>query len=88
MKTTIDKAGRLVIPAEIRRKARLSPGVELDVLLDDNGIRLVRNVERPRVERKGGRPLIVLPSTVKPLSTEEVSNLVRDERDRQAGKQE
>ena len=31
MKTTIDAAGRLVIPKQIRREAGLEPGVVLDV---------------------------------------------------------
>jgi AbrB family looped-hinge helix DNA binding protein len=31
MKTTIDRAGRLVIPKEIRRQAGLRPGMPLEV---------------------------------------------------------
>ena len=53
MKTTIDKAGRVVIPAPIRAQAGLSPGTELEVVLDEGSIRLVRNVPGPRLERVG-----------------------------------
>lgn len=31
MKTTIDTAGRLVIPKELRREAGLQPGTELEI---------------------------------------------------------
>ena len=31
MKTTIDAAGRLVIPKELRQEAGLQPGTELDI---------------------------------------------------------
>jgi bifunctional DNA-binding transcriptional regulator/antitoxin component of YhaV-PrlF toxin-antitoxin module len=32
MKTAMDRAGRLVIPKEIRREAKLAPGVPLEAL--------------------------------------------------------
>jgi len=35
MRTTIDKAGRVVIPAAVRARAGLRPGTSLDVLVDD-----------------------------------------------------
>ena len=37
MKTTIDKAGRVVIPAIIRERAGLAPGVEIDVRVSEGG---------------------------------------------------
>ena len=42
MRTTIDKAGRVVIPVAIRERAGLSPGAELEVTNDELGIRLER----------------------------------------------
>jgi AbrB family looped-hinge helix DNA binding protein len=47
MKTTIDKAGRVVIPAAIRDRAGLKPGTELDVIMDDIAIHLVRAGPEP-----------------------------------------
>ncbi|MBM3221230.1 MAG: AbrB/MazE/SpoVT family DNA-binding domain-containing protein [Candidatus Rokubacteria bacterium] len=38
MKTTIDKAGRVVIPASVRAKVGLRPGTEVDVLVEDGTI--------------------------------------------------
>ena len=55
MKATIDKAGRLVIPAKIRSRAGLVPGTEVDVLLDEGSVRLVRLVPGPEMVRVGGR---------------------------------
>ena len=55
MKTTIDKAGRVVIPARLRERAGLAPGTELDVRLEDGSILLVRHVPRPKLVRVKGR---------------------------------
>lgn len=40
MKTTIDSAGRLVIPKEIRRQAGLRPGMPLEVRWQDGRIEI------------------------------------------------
>jgi AbrB family looped-hinge helix DNA binding protein len=37
MKTTIDKAGRLVIPKRLRDRAGITAGAELDVRLNEDG---------------------------------------------------
>lgn len=55
MKTTIDKAGRVVIPAPIRARAGLSAGTVLEVEADDVGVRLVRKTPGPKLVRAGGR---------------------------------
>jgi AbrB family looped-hinge helix DNA binding protein len=55
MKTTIDKAGRVVIPAAIREKTGLAAGTELEVIVDDVSIRLVRVSAPPVLVRRGKR---------------------------------
>lgn len=40
MKTTIDIAGRLVIPKDIRKKAGLTPGMSLDIRWRDGHIEI------------------------------------------------
>jgi AbrB family looped-hinge helix DNA binding protein len=55
MRTTIDKAGRVVIPAAIRERAGLAAGTELEISLDDQGVRLERVAARPRLVRVGKR---------------------------------
>ncbi len=80
MKTTIDKAGRVVIPAAIRSRAGLKPGTELEVSLDDYTVRLERAVPQPKRVRRGRR-WIIRPS-VKPQEAIDVADLVDEERNR------
>ncbi|PYR63228.1 MAG: hypothetical protein DMF91_04070 [Acidobacteria bacterium] len=82
MTTTIDKAGRVVIPAPIRDRAALRPGTELEVTFDDSGIHLQRIAPRPRL-MKIGRRLVARPTA--PVETRpnmDVGALVEEERNR------
>ena len=82
MRTTIDKAGRLVIPAQLRQRAGLSAGAEVELIADDLGIRLTRVAPGPRLIRIGGR-LVARPTA--PTATRpsiDVAALVEDERNR------
>ncbi len=40
MRTTVDSAGRIVIPKSLREQAGLLPGVELRIELDGSGIHI------------------------------------------------
>ena len=82
MKTTIDKAGRVVIPAVIRARAGLSPGTEIDVSIEDGSVRLARRVPGPKLVRVGKR--LVARPTVAPVKLPQVdfSTLVAEERAR------
>ncbi len=82
MKTTIDKAGRLVIPAAVREKLDLKPGTVLEVLVEDFAVRLVRAVPGPKIVRVGNR--IVARPTAKPKdrSKIDVARLIEEERNR------
>jgi len=55
MRTTIDKAGRLVIPAAIRERAGFAPGSELEIVEDEHGIRIARVAPAPRLVKVGRR---------------------------------
>lgn len=55
MRTTIDKAGRLVIPAAVRDRAGLTPGTTIEISVDDAGVRLERVAPGPRLVRVGKR---------------------------------
>jgi AbrB family looped-hinge helix DNA binding protein len=82
MKTTIDKAGRVVIPALIRARAGLRPGTELEVVLDDVSVRLLRKVPGPRLVRVGRR-LVARPTVrQRDLPAVDVAALVEEERNR------
>jgi AbrB family looped-hinge helix DNA binding protein len=82
MRTTIDKAGRVVIPAAVRARAGLRPGTSLEVLVDDVSVRLVRRVPPPKLVRVG-RGLVARPTAAaKDLPDVDVAALIEEERNR------
>ena len=82
MKTTIDKAGRVVIPAQIRERAGFKPGTELEVVLDDVPVRLIRRVPGPKLVRVDKR-LVARPSVpTARLPRLDLADLIERERDR------
>lgn len=85
MMTTIDKAGRVVIPAELRKRLGLTAGTELEMVVDGFAIRLVRSVPGPEIVRRGER-LVVRPRLAKGARTEvDVAQLIEEERERWPG---
>jgi AbrB family looped-hinge helix DNA binding protein len=82
MRTTIDKAGRVVIPAAIRERAGLTAGAELEIIEDDLGVRLERVAAGPRLVRVGRR--LVARPTASPDSRPavDVAALIEEERSR------
>ncbi|MDA4894389.1 MULTISPECIES: AbrB/MazE/SpoVT family DNA-binding domain-containing protein [Microbacterium] len=52
MKTTMDKAGRIVIPAQIRERLGMVPG-PVDMVIDGNGIRIEIETHDNLVEKDG-----------------------------------
>ncbi|MCP4661564.1 MAG: AbrB/MazE/SpoVT family DNA-binding domain-containing protein [bacterium] len=82
MRTTIDKAGRVVIPVTIRKQAGLTPGTELEVTLDSFSVRLARAAPGPKIVRVGNR-LVARPTVpVEKLPRIDVAGLVEEERNR------
>jgi AbrB family looped-hinge helix DNA binding protein len=82
MRSTIDKAGRVVIPAAIRERAGLTSGAELEITADDLGIRIERVAPAPRLV-KIGRRLVARPTAhheARPAI--DVAALVEEERNR------
>ena len=78
MVTTMDSAGRLVIPSEIRREAALEPGVPLDVRCRDGVIEIEPQPLAVSLERKG-RLLVAAPAVkVARLRTATVERTRRD----------
>jgi len=74
MKTTVDRAGRLVIPEEIRRESGIEPGMPLDVRWDNGKIAITPASLPVKLERKG-RLLVAVPTKDTPrLTTATVSH--------------
>ena len=74
MKTTIDKYGRIVIPQSIRKQLGLSPGVEID-LIEENDVLIGKPVQ------KGGELILkegVMVYTGTPL--EDIEHVIDKER--------
>ena len=82
MKTTIDKAGRVVIPAAIRERAGFDAGTTLEITVDEVGVRLQRHAPGPRLVRVAGR--LVARPVVEPDARPavDVAALIEEERNR------
>ena len=71
-----------MIPASLRERAGLTPGSELEVSLDELGIRLERVAPRPRLV-KVGRRLVARPtSPVDARTVVDVAAIMEEERNR------
>jgi AbrB family looped-hinge helix DNA binding protein len=71
MRTTIDKAGRLVIPKALRDRLGLRPG-EVEVVADGAALRIEPVVSAELVERDGR---LVIPASGSLLTDEDVRAL-------------
>jgi AbrB family looped-hinge helix DNA binding protein len=82
MRSTIDKAGRVVIPASLRDRAGLTPGTALEITADETGIRIERVAPGPKLVRIGKR-LVARPTVAadeRPAL--DIGALIEDERNR------
>lgn len=61
MKATIDKAGRVVIPRELRDRVGLGAG-EVDIIVDGTGLRIELETSR-HLTRKSGRLVVAAGGT-------------------------
>ena len=82
MRTTIDKAGRVVIPAAVRDRAGLTPGTELEITVEETGIRIERVAPGPKLVKVGRRLVArpTAPSDSRPAI--DISALIEEERNR------
>ena len=82
MRTTIDKAGRVVIPAALRDRAGLVAGTALEVTADDTGIRIERVAPGPKLVRIGKRLVARPTAPADERPAVDVATLIEDERNR------
>lgn len=77
MRTTIDKAGRLVIPRSLRDRIGLTGGGEVELALDGAAVR-IEPVSRNDLREDGG--LLVIPAAGTPITGAAVRELIDAER--------
>jgi AbrB family looped-hinge helix DNA binding protein len=79
MKSTIDKAGRVVIPKKIREAAGIEPGMELDVRLCEGRIEIEPAAVPVTLVRRPGGMLVAVPTIPVDTLPYEVVEHVLDE---------
>ena len=85
MKTTIDQAGRLVIPKDIRRESGIKPGMPLEVRWKKGSIAITPAPLTVKLERKG-RLLVAIPAKdTARLSTDTVERTRKSLRKERSG---
>jgi len=77
MKTTIDAAGRLVIPREIRREAGLTPGMRLEVRWENGRIEVEPEPLPVQLVRRGRLTVAIPQHDVPALDAETVDRTQR-----------
>jgi len=77
MRTTIDKAGRLVIPRALRDRIGLSAGGEVELELDGAAVRIEPIAGTGLREEDG---LLVIPATGVPITAASVRELIDADR--------
>lgn len=85
METTIDAAGRVVIPKKLRDLAGLKPGMALEILVEDGGLRIERAPIRVRVEQRGAFAVLVAPPGVPTVTAAQIDAAVNALRERRDG---
>jgi AbrB family looped-hinge helix DNA binding protein len=81
MKTTMDGAGRLVVPREIRRLSGWRPGIPLEVSWRDGRVEIEPAPTPVRLEQRGAL-LVAVPCTdhTPPLTLDQVEQTLEDVR--------
>ena len=69
MTVTMDRAGRLVIPSEIRREAGIEPGAPLEIRLRDGVVEIEPQAMQVRFEQQGHLLVAVPVRPVPPLTS-------------------
>ena len=85
MRTTIDSAGRLVVPKEVRQQAQLTPGMPLEIRFHDGCIEIEPAPLEVSLKRRGRLMVAVPRESVPPLTVEIVEESRRRLRRERAG---
>ena len=83
MKTTIDSAGRIVIPRDIRKAAGLEGSAEVDVDVDDDGVISIQRARgNVRILKQGKLYVAVPQKQLRKIGQKEVNAVVKRLRER------
>ncbi len=82
MRSTIDSAGRVVIPKAIRDAAGLKPGSPLKIEFRDGRVEIERKSPKVQLVRKGTLLVARIPGVPK-MSVDETNEWIRKSRDRE-----
>ena len=78
MRTTIDSAGRVVVPKALRQAIGLEPGSEIELHASEGRIEIEPAPLEVRLERRGGLLVAVPTRPVPPLSEATVSRTLSE----------
>jgi AbrB family looped-hinge helix DNA binding protein len=87
MKTTIDHAGRLVVPKAIRESAGLKTGQEINIEFRDGKVEIEPVHQEVKLVRRGTRYVLAAPRGTPPLTNQQVRQTleeIREDRIRKA----
>jgi AbrB family looped-hinge helix DNA binding protein len=79
--TTMDKAGRIVLPKDIREKAQFQPGMDLRVTVRDGRVEIESEPVEVKIVRKGPFSVAVPLKPVPPLTHELVQRTIDEIRE-------
>ncbi len=80
MRTTIDKAGRIVVPKAMRDELGFGGGTEIEISLVDGRIEIEPVATPVRLERRNGRLVAVADREMPPLTAEMVRDALEKSR--------
>ncbi len=86
MKSTIDAAGRLVIPRRIRREAGLEAGAELEIRFEDGRIEIEPTALDVKLVKKGSLTVAVPAKPAGTLTGEDVEKTRQRLREERGGR--
>lgn len=81
MQTTIDSAGRLVIPKALRQRAGLRAGMELQLEYHEGKIEIEPVRQSVRLVRRGSRLALAAPPGTRPLTNGQVNQILDEVRE-------
>jgi len=78
MRTTIDRAGRVVIPKEIRERAGLKSGSEVEVRCTEGIVEIAPPAAKGRLVREGSLLVWEPEPGVPPITSDDVNKAIED----------